>query len=135
MSRHDARIQALEALYAADERGDDPEVDELSVRARRLVEGVWGRRTELDRAIEEAATGWRLERMPVVDRNVLRLGLFELRHTDTPVGVVISEAVEIAKAYSTARSGSFVNGVLGALAPARSGAGERAGERTRPRDG
>jgi N utilization substance protein B len=50
--------------------------------------------------------------MPPVDRNILRLGLYELSYTDTPVGVVISEAVELAKRYSTARSGAFVNGVL-----------------------
>jgi N utilization substance protein B len=56
--------------------------------------------------------------MPAVDRNVLRLGLYELRYTDTPVGVAISEAVELAKTYSTERSGAFVNGVLGALVDA-----------------
>ena len=54
--------------------------------------------------------------MPAVDRAVLRLALFELRHSDTPVGVVISEAVELAKKYSTGRSGAFVNGVLASLA-------------------
>ena len=64
---------------------------------------------------QTAATGWRVERMPAVDRALLRLALFELRHTDTPVAVVISEAVELAKEYSTQRSGSFVNGVLGNL--------------------
>jgi len=54
--------------------------------------------------------------MPAVDRNILRLALFELRHTETPVGVVISEAVKLAKTYSTVRSGSYVNGILGNLA-------------------
>ena len=56
--------------------------------------------------------------MPVVDRSVLRVGAFELLHTDTPTGVVISEAVGLAKRYSTERSGPFVNGVLAALAEA-----------------
>ena len=87
----------------------------LSARARKLVSGVWESRRELDKEIAAASTGWRLERMPAVDRAVLRLALFELRHTETPVGVVISEAVELAKQYSTARSGAFVNGVLAAL--------------------
>ena len=56
--------------------------------------------------------------MPAVDRNILRLGSFELLHTDVPTGVVISEAVELAKRYSTGKSGAFVNGVLSAIAAA-----------------
>ena len=112
MSRPEARVQALEALYEADSRGELGDLEGLSARARRLVDGVWERRDELDRDVAAVATGWRIERMPVVDRNLLRLGLYELRYTDTPVGVVLSEAVELAKAYSTARSGRFVNGVL-----------------------
>lgn len=66
--------------------------------------------------IASRARGWRVERMPAVDRTLLRMGAFELLHTDTPVGVIVSEAVELAKRYSTGRSGSFINGVLGALA-------------------
>jgi transcription antitermination protein NusB len=62
------------------------------------------------------AAGWRVDRMPAVDRTILRLALYELRHTSTPLAVVIDEAVELAKRYSTERSGSFVNGVLGKLA-------------------
>lgn len=112
MSRPEARVLALEALYAADVHDRLGDLENLTTRARDLVEGAWGCREELDRAIGEVATGWRIERMPVVDRNVLRLALYELRYTDTPVGVVISQAVELAKAYSTARSGRFVNGVL-----------------------
>ncbi len=115
MSRPEPRIQAIESLYAADAMGELPELEGLSVRARRLVEGVWRHREVLDDAIGSASTSWRIERMPAVDRNVLRIALYELRHTKTPVAVVISEAVEIAKTYSTERSGSFVNGILGAL--------------------
>ena len=116
MTRPEARVQALEALYAADANGELGELDDLSARARRLVNGVWERLDSLDERIESVSSGWRIDRMPVVDRNVLRLGLYELLHTDTPVGVVISEAVELAKGYSTARSGKFVNGVLGQFA-------------------
>ncbi len=112
-------MEALEALYATDVMGAAAELEELSARARRFVSGVLEHRSSLDEEIASASTAWRIERMPVVDRNIIRLALYELRHTETPVGVVISEAVEIAKRYSTARSGRFVNGVLGALAGGR----------------
>lgn len=115
MSR-DSRAEALGALYGAEARGSEPEVTGLSSRARKLAVGAWEKHSELDSEIASAATGWRLERMPAVDRAVLRLALYELRHTETPVGVVISEAVELAKQYSTSRSGAFVNGVLAKLA-------------------
>jgi N utilization substance protein B len=111
----ESRVEALGALYAAEARDEPPQEVGLSTRARKLVAGVWESRRALDKEIAAAATGWRLERMPAVDRAVLRLALYELRHTDTPVGVVISEAVELAKQYSTSRSGAFVNGVLAAL--------------------
>ena len=115
MSRPEARIQALEALYASDATGEPPEVDGLTSRAKRMIDGVSRHVVALDEAIASVATGWRVERMPAVDRNVLRVAAYELDHTDTPVAVVISEAVEIAKTYSTERSGRFVNGILGAL--------------------
>jgi N utilization substance protein B len=117
VNRTEARVQALEALYAADTlHAEELDVEGMRSRARRLAAGVWEHRAELDAAIGAVAAGWRVERMPPVDRNVLRLALYELRHTATPVGVVVSEAVELAKRYSTARSGRFVNGVLGRLA-------------------
>jgi N utilization substance protein B len=82
-----------------------------------MVRGVLEQRSELDRAIDGASSGWRVERMPVVDRAVLRLALYELRNlSSTPTAVVINEAVELAKTYSTERSGRFVNGVLSKLA-------------------
>lgn len=119
MTQVEARVQAVQALYAADALETDPETSALSARARRLVEGVWQRRREIDEVVGRLARGWRIERMPLVDRNVLRLGVYELLYTTTPVGVVVSEAVEIAKHYSTAKSGAFVNGVLGKLAEER----------------
>ncbi len=120
MSR-EARVEAIGALYAADLTHELPDSSTLSGKAHRLASGAWEHRDELDRELGAVATGWRVERMPAVDRAVLRLALYELRHTHTPVAVVISEAVDIAKAYSTARSGRFVNGVLAALVADRSG--------------
>ncbi len=117
MSRVEPRLAALEALYAAEAvESDDPDFTGLSRRARDLAIGVWQARDQLDAELAVAAVGWRVERMPAVDRNLLRLALYELRHTDMPVGVVISEAVKLAKLHSTERSGAFVNGVLGRLA-------------------
>jgi N utilization substance protein B len=85
-----------------------------------MATGVWAERESLDEAIGDAATGWRVERMPPVDRNILRLALWELRNRPgTPMPVVISEAVRLAKTYSTERSGGFVNGVLSRLAGER----------------
>ncbi len=118
MTHVDARERAVQALDAADARGDAPDaadVADLGKRATGLVEGVCANLDAIDAVIGRIASGWRVERMPVVDRNVLRLGVYELLHTDTPVGVVVSEAVEIAKRYSTTKSGAFVNGVLGRL--------------------
>ncbi|CAN5722812.1 transcription antitermination factor NusB [soil metagenome] len=121
--RSDARERALYLLYEAHTKGISPEdalalqliePDELTVA---LVNGVGGRLADLDAAIGAKAKGWSLVRMPVLDLSVLRLGTFELmeRH-HVPVAVVIDEAVELAKRFSTDDSGRFVNGVLAALA-------------------
>ena len=81
-----------------------------------LVRGVDASRERLDDAIASKAKGWSLARMPVLDLNVLRLGAYELaERPDVPVAVVIDEAVELAKRFSTDDSGRFVNGVLAAL--------------------
>ena len=115
MSKTPARDQALTALYAADMTGSEPRTEGLSGRAQRYVDGTWAARAELDAAISAVATGWRLERMPAVDRNILRLALFELWSGQAPIGVAVSEAVNLAKKFSTERSGAFVNGVLSKL--------------------
>lgn len=121
MTRLEPRAAALEALYAAESTGaEEPDVDGLGGRAARLASGAWSLRVELDAELATASSGWRVERMPAVDRNVLRLALYELRYTDTPLAVVIDEAVELAKTYSTSRSGAFVNGILGALVDKKS---------------
>lgn len=116
MTKLPAREQALGALYSADMRGADTvDTTGLSSRAARYATGAWEHKVELDAELSKAATGWRIERMPAVDRNILRLALYELRLSTTPVGVVVSEAVNLAKRFSTERSGAFVNGVLGHL--------------------
>ena len=121
--RSDARERALYLLYEAEAKGISPvdalelqivEPDELTTM---LVRGVSEHRSRLDGMIAAKATDWRLDRMPVLDLNVLRLGTFELaERPDVPVAVVIDEAVELAKRFSTDNSGRFVNGVLSALA-------------------
>lgn len=83
--------------------------------ARSLVQGVQAQRAELDQQIEKAAENWSLTRMAATDRNVLRLGAFELLHSVTPDRVAIDEAVELAKRFGTAQSGAFVNGILDRL--------------------
>jgi len=116
---NEPRDLAVQALYEADQMGVEAIGDrpELTGKARRLFEGTTRHIGELDAAIEAVSDHWRLDRMPVVDRAVLRLALYELRHErNTPTAVVLSEAVRIAKAFSTERSGQFVNGILGTLA-------------------
>jgi N utilization substance protein B len=114
-----ARRRALELLHAADVSDSDPR-DELTeddlYYTRALVGGVSVHREELDGIIRRSAEHWSLERMPVVDRNVLRLGIYELIYTDVPTGVVIDQAVTLAKMLSTEDSGRFVNGLLGRVA-------------------
>ena len=120
--RSDARERALYLLYEAHSKGISPsdalslqvlEPDELTVV---LVTGVETHAAELDAAIAAKAKGWTLERMPVLDLNVLRLAAFELsERSDVPVAVVLDEAVKLAKRFSTDDSGKFVNGVLATL--------------------
>ena len=139
--RRAARRLALDVLYQAEIRDETPEETLSLVRdgdwrvisddpgtaqrlsqgtidyASALVEGVQQHAATIDARIEHHADRWTLERMPVVDRNILRIALFELGWiAGVPVAVVINEAVELAKMLSTETSGRFINGVLGKIA-------------------
>lgn len=84
--------------------------------ARRLVEGTVGKQEEIDGLISRQADNWRLERMPIVDRNVLRLAVYEMAFDrETPELVVVDEAIELAKKFGSEQSGRFVNGLLDGL--------------------
>lgn len=80
--------------------------------ARRLLAGVRKNRAELDELLKKTADNWSLERMAVVDRNILRIGAYEMLHDDTPDRVAINEAVELAKRFGAKQSPHFVNGIL-----------------------
>jgi N utilization substance protein B len=125
-ARTKARKRAVDVLYAADLRGDDP-VETLREQVAlanppvpdhtvRLVEGVVAHAQRIDELIEEHARGWSLQRLPDVDRAILRMAVFELLWADdVPDAVVIDEAVELARTLSTDDSPAYVNGVLGAI--------------------
>jgi N utilization substance protein B len=125
-ARTKARKRAVDVLYEADLRGADP-VELLRERiadtsppvpdhAVRLVEGVAAHGDRIDELIGRHASGWSLQRLPDVDRAILRMATFELLWADdVPDAVVIDEAVELAKALSTDDSPAYVNGVLGAI--------------------
>jgi N utilization substance protein B len=131
-ARRKARELALQMLYENDVAGTAPaEMFGRSEELRkappglrdfteRLVAGTLENREKLDEIISRQADHWRLVRMPVVDRNILRLALFELLHEPTtPRPVIIDEALEIAKRFSTPRSSQFINGILDGVLKAR----------------
>jgi N utilization substance protein B len=123
-ARSKARKRAVDLIYEADLRGDnllatlaervqlgDPPINDYTVE---LVKGVTERRHEIDDMLTDYSEGWTLERMPGVDRAILRVGLFELLWAaDIPDAVAIDEAVELAKTLSTDDSPKFINGILG----------------------
>lgn len=125
-ARSKARKRALDVLYESDLRGSDP-MSTLRERllqsdppipeyAVELVEGVLAHRERIDELLSTYAVGWTLDRMPAVDRNILRIGTFELLwRDDVPDAVALDEAVELARGLSTDESPKFVNGLLAAL--------------------
>ncbi|AEE46116.1 transcription antitermination factor NusB [Cellulomonas fimi] len=127
-ARTKARKRALDVLFEADQRGLDP-VTLLAQRVAEpgteaalpqysvdLVEGVIARRERIDELLATHAHGWTIERMPAVDRALLRLGTWEiLFNDDVPDAVAVDEAVELARSLSTDESPSFVNGLLGRI--------------------
>ena len=133
--RHQSRQVALQVLYAVDvvdrpRSGAAPTEQETfdgvaanfdlpegaRAFAKELVAGVSAHRDALDARISEHAKNWRLSRMAAVDRNVLRLAVYELEHGDTPATVILDEAVELARRFGDEPSPAFVNGVLDAVA-------------------
>jgi transcription antitermination protein NusB len=125
-ARRKARKRALDVLFEAEQRSRDPLTSlaehvqrsepPVSAYAVELVEGVTAHRPAIDAVLAEHAQGWELDRMPAVDRNLLRIGAYELLYRDdVPGPVAVSEAVALAGDLSTDESPSFVNGLLGKL--------------------
>jgi N utilization substance protein B len=127
--RRRSRILALQALYEIDTThhpagtvldqrlAEDPLPDEGEAFARELITGVMRHRAELDELIQHYAPEWPVDQMAVVDRNVLRIAIYEFSISKaTPIKVAINEAVELAKLFGSDSAPRFVNGVLGALA-------------------
>ncbi|MCS7286530.1 MAG: transcription antitermination factor NusB [Anaerolineae bacterium] len=126
--KRDARVLALQALFEIDIVGHDPETvlqsrleenplpDELVQYFRRLVLGVIVNLKQLDSIISKYAPAWPINQLPCVDRNILRIALYEIGYVpETPVKVAINEAVELAKLFGNDNSYRFVNGVLGTV--------------------
>lgn len=129
-NRHLARTIALQTLFAWDFNGKSGKSIESLMRdnfenfapnfddggfAEDLVKGVIEHLAEIDAAIVRFATEWPLDQITTIDRNILRLGIFELVYTEIPPRVAINEAIEVAKSFGGDASGKFVNGVLGAI--------------------
>jgi N utilization substance protein B len=134
-ARTKARKRALDVLYGADVRQisisealateaeravSEPQRESSWLYAREIVDGVLDHREEIDELIETYSQGWTLARMPVVDRAILRIGVWEVIYNDeVPEGVAISEAVEAATVLSTDDSPGFINGLLAKIAQTR----------------
>jgi transcription antitermination protein NusB len=131
-TRRQARIVALQTLFEVDSVNhpvnlvlsqrleETPLAVDGEVFAKQLVLGVLEHRSDLDILISEIATDWPLEQMAIVDRNILRIAIFEITvNGQTPVKVAINEAVELAKLFGSDSSRRFVNGVLGTLVSRR----------------
>lgn len=131
-SRHQARTAALQGLYQLDIQRAPADADvaewlkaileeacappEVADYARQMTAGAWAKRDQYDRMITEVTDHWEVSRMAVVDRNVLRMAIYELvERPEVPARVVIDEAVEIAREFGDAETPQFVNGVLDAI--------------------
>jgi len=130
MKRRKAREYALQILFQLDIRKEKPSAvvlrhfwaeyqpdDEVKAFAEEIIKGTYKHLAEINKLIHECAKNWSLDRMAVVDRNVLRMAVYEILHRmDIPTSVTINEAIEIAKKFGTEESGSFVNGILDSVA-------------------
>ena len=127
--RSDARKTAIQMLYLLDVNPDVPLeqiqntiADDLPKPdhrefAEQLVSGVRADLSQIDQLIEGIAQNWRIERMALTDRNVMRLAIYEMHQMGTPSAVAINEAIDLAKAFGTESSASFVNGIIDRLTP------------------
>ena len=118
-SRKAARRAALSVLFQWDLTGQrlgSLHEGELDPFARELAEAVAGRADELDRRIGEASVGWTTDRLGAIERNILRIGLYELERGEVPKEVAIDEAVSLAKRFASEDAGRLVNGILARLA-------------------
>ena len=123
VGRREARERAVQLVYEAEQRslgGPDILADQVlepDPYTTALVAGLDRHQAQIDGLLSRFAKGWTLERMPALDRAVLRIGMYELGHEpEIPTAVVLNEAVELANSYGTDDSGRFVNGVLAAAA-------------------
>ena len=123
-SRHEARERAVQILFQYDIHGQAgpwleefwtqyPLTEELRLFSEQLVDGVRTSRKDLDALISSHATNWKVSRMPIIDRNILRLGCFELLHLpEVPAKVTLNESIELAKNFGDEEASKFVNGIL-----------------------
>jgi N utilization substance protein B len=129
-ARSKARKQTLDLLYEADIRGtaaidilaarvdnaSDPDARPIREFTRELVSGISAQKRKIDELISTYAQGWDMDRLPTVDRNILRLAIYELLWTpDLAEGIVINEALDLAKVLSTDESATYIHGVLGKI--------------------
>ena len=130
MKRRKAREHALQILFQLDIKKEKPSAsilkhfwaeyqsdEEVKVFSEEIVKGTFKHLTEINKLIHQCAKNWSLDRMAVVDRNVLRMAVYEILYRmDIPTSVTINEAIEIAKKFGTDESGAFVNGILDSVA-------------------
>lgn len=121
-ARTKARKEALDQLFASDLRGKDIEIpEEIRDYARELLLGISEKRNRIDELIRSYSQGWDIDRMPAVDRNILRLAIYEiLWSSEVPEAVAIDEALNLAGELSTPESANFVHGVLGKISALKS---------------
>jgi N utilization substance protein B len=142
-TRRKSRELALQALFQGELAGQNGLLDfeefcahfqvnkKAIPYAKKLLDGVQEKADMLNQLISKYAENWRLERMSLIDRNILRLAVYEVHYQDdVPISVAINEAVEIAKRYSTDDSGPFINGILDAMAKAEAISAENTVKRT-----
>ncbi len=114
MRKHEIN-ESIDGFYASLGREDDQPRVPRDAFMEFLVRGTVEKASVIDPLIQKHAERWRIERMPIVDRNVLRLAVYEMLHTDTPPAVLIDEAIELARQFAGEESVHFVNGVLDAV--------------------